>query len=52
MEIKFGEPLDFAELRAEAKQTKDKKRLKELYQQATSDLLHAIATMDPGPDKE
>ena len=52
VEIKFGEPLDFAELRAEAKQTKDKKRLKELYQQATSDLLHAIATMDPGPDKE
>ena len=52
VEIKFGEPLDFAELRAEAKQTKDKKRLKELYQHATSDLLHAIATMDPGPDKE
>ena len=52
VQIKFGEPLDFAELRAEAKQTKDKKRLKELYQQATSDLLHAIATMDPGPDKE
>ena len=52
VEIKFGEPLDFTGLRAEAKQTKDKKRLKELYQQATSDLLHAIATMDPGPDKE
>jgi len=52
VEIKFGEPLDFAELRAEAKQTKDKKRLKELYQQAAIDLLHAIVTMDPGPDKE
>ena len=40
---KFGEPLDFADLRAEAKQTKDKERLKEIYQQAATDLLHAIA---------
>ena len=52
VEIKFGEPLDFAELRAEAKQTKDKERLKELYQQAAIDLLHAIATMEQGPDKK
>ena len=52
IEIKFGEPLDFAELRAEAKKTKDKERLKELYQQAAIDLLHTIATMDPGPDKK
>ena len=52
VEIKFGEPLDFTELRAEAKQTKNKERLKELYQQAAIDLLHAIATMDPGPDKK
>ena len=52
VEIKFGEPLDFAELRAEAKQTKDKERLKELYQQAAIDLLHTIATMEPGPDKK
>ncbi len=52
IEIKFGEPLDFAELRSEAKKTKDKERLKELYQQAANDLLHAIATIDPGPDKK
>ncbi len=52
VEIKFGEPLNFTELRAEAKQTKNKERLKELYQQAASDLLHAIATMDPGPDEK
>ena len=52
MEIKFGEPLDFADLRAEAKRTKDKARLKELYRQAATDLLHAIATLEPGPDKK
>ncbi|HCU86717.1 MAG TPA: hypothetical protein DGP39_04255, partial [Verrucomicrobiales bacterium] len=51
VQIKFGEPLDFAQLRAEAKQTKDKERLKALYQQAATDLLHAIATLEPGPDK-
>ena len=52
VEIKFGEPLDFADLRAEAKRTKDKARLKELYQQAATDLLHTIATLEPGPDKK
>ena len=51
VQIKFGEPLDFAQLRAEAKQTKDKARLKALYQPAATDLLHAIATLEPGPDK-
>jgi 1-acyl-sn-glycerol-3-phosphate acyltransferase len=52
VEIKFGEPLDFADLRAEAKRTKDKARLKELYWQAATDLLHAIATLEPGTDKK
>ena len=52
VQIKFGEPLDFADLRAEAKQTKDKERLKEIYQQAATDLLHAIAQIEPGPDQE
>ena len=52
MQIKFGEPLDFADLRAEAKQTKDKERLKEIYKQAATDLLHAIAQIEPGPDQE
>ena len=52
VEIKFGEPLDFADLRAEARRTKDKARLKKLYQQAATDLLHTIATLEPGPDKK
>ena len=52
VQIKFGEPIDFADLRAEAKQTKDKERLKEIYQQAATDLLHAIAQIEPGPDQE
>ena len=52
VQLKFGEPLDFTDLRAEAKRTKDKVRLKELYRQAATDLLHAIATLEPGPDKE
>ena len=50
VQIKFGEPLDFADLRAKAKNTRDKERLKALYHQAATDLLHAIATMEPGPD--
>jgi 1-acyl-sn-glycerol-3-phosphate acyltransferase len=52
VQIKFGEPLDFADLRAEAKQTKDKERLKEIYKQAATDLLYAIAQIEPGPDQE
>ena len=52
VQIKFGEPLDFADLRAKAKQTKDKERLKEIYKQAATDLLHAIAQIEPGLDQE
>jgi 1-acyl-sn-glycerol-3-phosphate acyltransferase len=51
VEIKFGEPLDFRDLRAKAKETKDKDQLRKLYHQAATDLLHAIATIEPGPDK-
>jgi 1-acyl-sn-glycerol-3-phosphate acyltransferase len=51
VQIKFGESLDFAELRAEAKQTKNKERLKEIYQKAATDLLHAIAQIEPGQDE-
>lgn len=50
VQIKFGEPLNFANLRAEAQQTKDKERLKEIYKKAATDLLHAIAQMEPGTD--
>jgi len=51
VEIKFGEPLKFRELRAKANETEDKEQLKKLYHQAAIDLLHAIATIEPGPDK-
>jgi len=51
VQIKFGEPLDFSDLRAQANETKDKDELKALYHQAATDLLHAIATMEPGPDQ-
>ena len=51
VQIKFGEPLDFAELRAEAKQTKSKERLKEIYKKAATDLLHTIAQIEPGQDQ-
>jgi 1-acyl-sn-glycerol-3-phosphate acyltransferase len=51
VEIKFGEPLDFRDLRAKANETKDKEQLKKLYHEAATDLLHAIATIEPGPDK-
>ena len=51
VQIKFGEPLDFAELRAEAKQTKNKERLKEIYKKAATDLLHTIAQIEPGQDQ-
>ncbi len=51
VEIKFGEPLDFSDLRARANATRDKDELKALYHQASTDLLHAIATMEPGPDR-
>jgi len=52
VQIKFGEPLDFADLRDAAKNTKDKTELKALYQQAAADLLHAIANIEPGPDSK
>ena len=38
-------------LRAKANETKDRELLKKLYHQAATDLLHAIATIEPGPDK-
>lgn len=51
VQIKFGEPLNFADLRAEAQETKDKERLKQIYKQAATDLLHAIAQIEPGQDQ-
>lgn len=47
--VKFGEPLGFKSLREEAK-TCPRPRLKEIYRQATGDLMAAIAALQDGPD--
>jgi len=45
--VKYGRPLDFAQLRAEA-QTCDKTRLKAIYQQVADEIMAAIAKLEPG----
>ena len=47
--LKYGQPLDFAGLRAEAK-TCDKTRLKEIYQQVADEIMAAIAKLEPKAD--
>jgi len=47
--VKFGAPLDFAALRAEAK-TCDKARLKQIYQQVADEIMAAIARLEPQAD--
>jgi len=47
--LKYGQPLNFAALRAEAK-TCDKARLKEIYQQVADELMAAIAKLEPHED--
>jgi 1-acyl-sn-glycerol-3-phosphate acyltransferase len=47
--VKYGQPMDFAALRAEAK-TCDKARLKEIYQQVANDIMAAIAKLEPKAD--
>ncbi len=49
--VKFGKPLRFEALRAEA-QTCDKVRLKAIYQQVAEDIMRAIADLQPGEDEE
>jgi 1-acyl-sn-glycerol-3-phosphate acyltransferase len=44
--VKYGRPLDFEKLRAEAK-TCDKARLKEIYQQVADEIMAAIAKLEP-----
>ena len=44
--VKYGRPLDFAQLRAEA-ETCDKARLKEIYQQVADEIMAAIARLEP-----
>ena len=44
--VKYGEPLCFRELRAEAKNC-SKERLKEIYQQIANEIMAAIAKLEP-----
>lgn len=49
--VKYGRPLDFRALRAEAK-TCSKPRLKEIYQQVADEIMAAIAKLEPVKDVE
>jgi 1-acyl-sn-glycerol-3-phosphate acyltransferase len=48
--VKYGEPMNFARLRAEAKVC-SKPRLKEIYQQVANEIMAAIAKLEPYEDK-
>jgi len=48
--VKYGEPMRFEALRAEAK-TCSKARLKEIYQQIANEIMDAIAKLEPHEDK-
>jgi 1-acyl-sn-glycerol-3-phosphate acyltransferase len=47
--VKYGRPLDFAQLRAEAK-TCDKPRLKAIYQEVADEIMAAIAKLEAKQD--
>jgi len=49
--VKYGEPMAFAELRAEAKKC-SKVRLKQIYQTVADDLMRRIARLEPCEDKD
>jgi hypothetical protein len=49
--VKYGRPLLFKELRAEAKNC-SKLRLREIYQQVADEIMAAIAKIEPHEDKE
>jgi 1-acyl-sn-glycerol-3-phosphate acyltransferase len=49
--LKYGQPLNFDQLRAEAKEC-SKARLKEIYQQVADEIMAAIAKLEPHEDKE
>ena len=51
VEVKYGRPMLFAELRAEAKIC-SKQRLKEIYQQVADEIMAAIAKLESFEDKE
>lgn len=48
--VKYGEPMSFKQLRAEAKDC-SKVRLKEIYQQVADEIMSAIAKLEPREDK-
>ena len=48
--VKFGMPLDFAALRAEAR-TCSKDRLKAVYQEVADEIMEAIARLEPHADR-
>ena len=48
--VKYGEPMRFEALRAEAK-TCSKARLKEIYQRVADEIMAAIAKLEPHEDK-
>src|SRR5471030_218608 len=47
--VKYGEPMRFEKLRAEAKDC-SKPRLKEIYQEVADEIMAAIAKLEPGED--
>ena len=47
--VKYGEPMRFEKLRAEAKNS-SKPRLKEIYQQVADEIMAAIAKLEPRED--
>jgi 1-acyl-sn-glycerol-3-phosphate acyltransferase len=47
--VKYGEPMRFEKLRAEAKAC-SKARLKEIYQEIADEIMAAIAKLEPGAD--
>jgi 1-acyl-sn-glycerol-3-phosphate acyltransferase len=49
--VKYGRPMDFTNLRAEAK-TCSKARLKEIYQEVADEIMAAIAKLEPHEEKE
>jgi 1-acyl-sn-glycerol-3-phosphate acyltransferase len=51
MTVKYGRPMRFEQLRAEARVC-SKARLKEIYQQVADELMAAIASLEPHADKQ
>jgi hypothetical protein len=48
--VKYGQPMRFEQLRAEAKVC-SKARLKQIYQQVADEIMAAIAKLEPYEDK-